>query len=165
MFKLSICRHAFNYCYTVFIGPCLPSWHAPYTRGSPCIFDVLVNCLDLAQLIVCLVVQMELLSWNAFHCRQLTLRWNRDREKQPSSEQFYFKIILVLSLHCTFQRLIFSGLREQAYLKSFLRKHTHIQQLPYASGLCPSRHNHIGFYKVSALKHQILCALSMMSWI
>ena len=40
--------------------------------------------LDLAQLIVCLVVQMELPSWKAVLCRQLALRWTPDSEKQPS---------------------------------------------------------------------------------
>ena len=103
---------------------------------------------------------MELPSWKAVFCKQLALWRTPDSEKQPSrwaterksrhnstikppiqNPPISFQDNIALSLHCRFQRLIFSRHRERA-LQSFLRKHTQTRWLPYALGLRPPRHNH-----------------------
>ena len=101
-----------------------------------------IHCLYLAEFIVCLVVQMELPSWKAVRCRQVALRRTPDSGKRPSrwatkhkschnstikpliqNPPISFQDNVALSLHCTFQNLIFSG-REEWALERFLRKHT-----------------------------------------
>ena len=96
--------------------------------------------LDLAQLIVCLVVQMELPSYKAVLCRQLALRRTLDSEKQPSrgatERKSRHNSTIKPSLRYRFQCLIFSRHGERA-LEIFLWKHTQTHNdncMPRGSG-------------------------------
>ena len=74
-----------------------------------------------------------------------------------------FQDNIALSLHCTFQSLMFSDCGENANSISRNDTHTHTRRLPYASGgLRPPRHNYI--IKVSIkrflkrnLYHTVIC--------